>query len=142
MYLNFYGMVAVAAEKKRTTQETERKCKMKITEIKQSKEDAAARVRLAAYCRVSSDSNDQLQSFANQIRYYSGYVKSHPQYEFVDIYADEGTTGTSLEKRDEMNRLIADCRSGRIDRIITKSISRFARNAEELLMTVRMLKEC
>ena len=87
------------------------------------------------------DSEDQLHSFTNQIRYYSTYVQGHPEYTLVDIYADEGITGTSMERRDEMNRLLNDCKGGRIDRILTKSVSRFARNTEELLLSVRMLKE-
>ncbi len=98
-------------------------------------------IRLAAYCRVSSDSADQLHSFATQIRYYKDYEKKHPQYKLVDIYADEGLTGTSLEKRDEQKRLIRDCKKGKIDRVIVKSVSRFARNTQELLAMLRSLKE-
>lgn len=98
-------------------------------------------IRLAAYCRVSSDSADQLHSFATQIRYYKDYEKTHPQYKLVDIYADEGLTGTSLEKRDEQKRLIRDCKKGKIDRVIVKSVSRFARNTQELLAMIRSLKE-
>lgn len=97
-------------------------------------------IRLAAYCRVSSDSEDQLHSFAAQIRYYMDYSKKHPQYKLVDIYADEGLTGTSMEKREELARLFRDCKSGKVDRIIVKSVSRFARNTEELLTALRMLK--
>ena len=67
---------------------------MKITEITTVKQPIATKIRLAAYCRVSSDSTDQLHSFASQIRYYSDYTKKHPEYELVDIYADEGITGT------------------------------------------------
>ena len=65
-------------------------------------------IRLAAYCRVSSDSADQLHSFAAQIRYYKDYERKHPQYKLVDIYADEGLTGTCMDKRDELHRLIKD----------------------------------
>ena len=114
---------------------------MNVTEIKPIEAVSAHRIRLAIYCRVSSDSEEQLHSFANQIRYYSTYTREHPEYELVDIYADEGITGTSMERRDEMNRMLADCKGGRIDRILTKSVSRFARNTEELLLSVRMLKE-
>lgn len=96
--------------------------------------------RLAAYCRVSSDSEDQLHSFAAQYRYYADYEKNHPEVRLVDIYADEGISGTSLKHRDEMNRLISDCEQGKIDRIIVKSVSRFARNTEDLLHTLRLLK--
>lgn len=110
---------------------------MNVTEIKPIEAANTQKIRLAVYCRVSSDFEDQLHSFANQIRYYSAYVRGHPEYELVDIYADEGITGTSLEKRDEMNRLLNDCKGGRIDRILTKNVSRFARNTEELLLRFR-----
>ena len=96
---------------------------------------------LAAYCRVSSDSEDQMHSFATQIRRYSAYAKEHPQYELVDVYADEGLTGTDMNKRDDFLRMLRDCRAGKIDMIITKSVARFARNTIELLETLRMLKE-
>lgn len=100
-----------------------------------------SKIRLAAYCRVSSDSKDQLHSFAAQVKYYSEYVRRNPIYSLVDIYADEGLTGTEVEKRDELNRLLRDCKNGRIDKIIVKSVSRFMRNTEELLVTLRMLKD-
>ena len=134
-------MVVLLLPQKSFADITERKCKMNVTEIKPIEAASVQKIRLAIYCRVSSDSEDQLHSFANQIRYYSTYVQGHPEYTLVDIYADEGLTGTSLEKRDEMNRLLTDCKCGRIDRIIVKSVSRFARNTEELLLSVRMLKE-
>ena len=114
---------------------------MNITEITSTKKQTAERLRLAPYCRVSSDSTDQLHSFAAQIRYYSDYAKKHPEYQLVDIYADEGITGTEMKKRDELNRLITDCRKGKVDRIIVKSVSRLARNTEELLVLLRMCKE-
>ena len=114
---------------------------MRITEITPKIPTKEEKIRLAAYCRVSSDSDDQLHSFAAQVRYYSDYTKRNPKYELVDIYADEGITGTEMEKRDELNRLLRDCKRGKIDRIITKSVSRFARNTEELLVTLRLLKE-
>lgn len=99
------------------------------------------KIRLAPYARVSSNSEDQLHSFAAQIRYYNQYVMEHPEYELVDVYADEGITGTEMKKRGELNRLLNDCKKGKIDRVICKSVSRFARNTEELLITLRMLKE-
>ncbi len=114
---------------------------MNITDITPIKPESNAPIRLAAYCRVSSDSEDQLHSFAAQIRYYKDYERKHPGYKLVDIYADEGITGTSMEKRDEMHRLIRDCKKGLIDRVIAKSISRFARNTQELIATMRMLKD-
>lgn len=119
----------------------ERRKGMNITEITSTKTQAAVRLRLAPYCRVSSDSADQLHSFAAQIRYYSDYAKKHPEYQLVDIYADEGITGTEMKKRDELKRLIADCKKGKVDRIIVKSVSRMARNTEELLVMIRMFKD-
>lgn len=113
---------------------------MQITEITAVKRKSDEPIRLAAYCRVSSNSEDQLRSFAAQVRYYGEYEKKHPEYALVDIYADEGLTGTDMKKRDELNRLIRDCKKGKIDRIIVKSVSRFARNTEELLITLRLLK--
>ncbi len=114
---------------------------MHITEITPKIHQRAEKIRLAPYCRVSSDSADQLHSFAAQIRYYSEYERRNPEYQLVDIYADEGLTGTEMDRRDELNRLLRDCKKGKIDRIIVKSISRFARNTEELLVTLRMLKD-
>lgn len=113
---------------------------MKITEITQVKSEENKKIRLAPYCRVSSDSADQKHSFATQIKYFMDYCKRNPQYELVDIYADEGISGTSMLKRDEFNRMILDCENGKIDRIITKSVSRFARNTEDLLLILRKLK--
>lgn len=113
---------------------------MKSTEIL-IKPNEEAKKRIAAYCRGSTDSMDQKNSFITQIKYYSNYVKTHPQYELVDIYADEGIAGTSMKKRDEFRRMINDCQKGKIDRIVTKSVSRFARNANELISAIRMLKE-
>lgn len=114
---------------------------MNISEITAPKQKAKQIIRLAAYCRVSSNSEDQLHSFAAQIKYYTEYVRENPQYQLVDIYADEGITGTSSKKRDELNRLLNDCKKGRVDRIIVKSVSRFFRNTEELILTLRMLKD-
>ena len=114
---------------------------MNVIEITAEKKTAQETIRLAAYCRVSSDSEDQLHSFAAQIRYYKDYERRHPQYRLVDIYADEGITGTCMDKRDDLHRLIRDCKKGLIDRIIVKSVSRFARNTVDSLTTIRKLKE-
>ena len=97
-------------------------------------------LRVAAYCRVSTDSNDQLNSFAAQQNHYNEYIRSHESWEMVDIYADEGITGTSVAKRDDFQRMLSDCRKGRIDKILVKSISRFARNTTECLESIRELK--
>ena len=96
---------------------------------------------MAAYCRVSTDQEEQLLSYENQVNYYTNYISENPLYEYAGTYADEGISGTNTKKRDEFNRMIADCRAGKIDMIITKSISRFARNTLDCLNYVRELKE-
>lgn len=98
-------------------------------------------LRVAAYCRVSSDSSNQIHSFAAQVRHYTKFIGDHEQMELTDIYADEGITGTKTAKRDDFNRLVADCKKGKIDRVLTKSVSRFARNTMDSLMYARLLKE-
>ena len=104
--------------------------------------NAVKKIRMAAYCRVSSDSEDQLNSFMAQMRYYSDYIRSHDEMTFVDIYADEGITGTSINKRDEFKRMLKDCKNRKIDRILVKSVQRFARNSLECIESVRVLAEC
>ena len=96
-------------------------------------------LRVAAYCRVSSDSADQLHSYAAQIRAYTQAINAHDGWNLVDIYADEGLTGMRMDKREDFNRLMADCRKGKIDKIVVKSISRFARNTRDCLATLREL---
>ncbi|MDO5845213.1 MAG: recombinase family protein, partial [Methanocorpusculum sp.] len=98
------------------------------------------KIRTAAYARVSSDSDEQQNSFLTQMDYYTQYIKDNPTMEFVDLYADEAVTGTKIDKRDEFKRMLEDCRQGRIDCIITKSVSRFARNTFDCISTVRELK--
>lgn len=114
---------------------------MNVIDITPLSREKAEKIRLAAYARVSSKSEEQLHSFAAQVQYYSEYVKDHPEYKLIDIYADEGITGTEISKRRELNRLLRDCKTGKIDRIITKSVSRFARNTEELIAVLRTMKE-
>lgn len=96
-------------------------------------EEKSAMIRCAAYCRVSSDNEDQLNSFMAQTRYYSHIFENSKTEILVDIYADEGVTGTCEDKREEFQRMMKDCRKGKIDRIYTKSISRFARNTRDCL---------
>lgn len=114
---------------------------MKVINITAENKKPKEIIRLAAYCRVSSDSADQLHSFAAQIRYYKDYERKHPQYKLADIYADKGITGTSTRKRDEFNKLMRHCRQGKVDMIITKSVARFARNTVDCLKYTRMLKD-
>ncbi|MBY4973767.1 recombinase family protein [Streptococcus suis] len=99
------------------------------------------KVNVAAYCRVSTDQDEQLSSYENQVNYYRDYISKHEDYELVDIYADEGISATNTKKRDAFNRLIQDCRAGKVDRILVKSISRFARNTLDCIKYVRELKE-
>ena len=96
-------------------------------------------LRVAAYCRVSSDSADQKHSYAAQIRAYTEKIGSHEGWELVDVYADEGLTGTRTERREDFNRMLADCRRGKIDRILVKSLSRFSRNTRDCLSALREL---
>lgn len=96
-------------------------------------------LRVAAYCRVSSDSADQLHSYAAQIRAYTELISGHDGWELVDVYADEGLTGTRMDKREDFNRMLADCRKGKIDKILVKTISRFARNIRDCLASLREL---
>lgn len=97
------------------------------------------KLRCAAYCRVSSNSEDQLHSYTAQVKFYSEMFKDSEIQMLVDIYADEGITGTCENKRPEFQRLIKDCKRGKIDRIYTKSISRFARNTKDCLKNIREL---
>ncbi|WP_345890311.1 recombinase family protein [Streptococcus sp. k-402] len=90
---------------------------------------------------MSTDQDEQLSSYENQVNYYREYILKHEDYELVDIYADEGISATNTKKRDAFNRLIQDCRGGKVDRILVKSISRFARNTLDCIKYVRELKE-
>ena len=96
-----------------------------VTMINAIPEQGNKALRYAAYVRVSSDSDEQLNSYATQISHYTRLFREHSEWQLVDIYADEGITGTSLTKREDFQRMIMDCRLGKIDRIITKSVSRF-----------------
>lgn len=96
--------------------------------------------RVAAYCRVSTDSADQINSFIAQVKYYNDFIKQSGDMTLVDIYADEGITGTCVNKRDEFKRMMKDSKAGKIDRIYVKSVSRFARNSLECIENIRLLK--
>lgn len=98
------------------------------------------KLRVAAYCRVSTEAEEQLNSFENQVSYYTEYINGKPEYEMAGIFADEGISGTSTRKRTEFNRMISECEKGKIDLIIVKSISRFARNTQDCLSYARKLK--
>ncbi len=114
---------------------------MKVTKIAQNSNGQVkySKLRVAAYARVSTDNNDQLVSLETQKSHYESYIKANPAWEFAGLYYDEGITGTKKEKRSELLRMIADCEQGKIDFIVTKSISRFARNTMDCLDLVRKL---
>lgn len=97
--------------------------------------------RVAAYARVSTDHEDQLNSYEAQVDYYTNYIKEHDEWEFVQVYADEGITGTSTKRREGFKAMVSDALAGKIDLVITKSVSRFARNTVDSLSTIRQLKE-
>lgn len=96
-------------------------------------------LRVAAYCRVSTALEEQESSYASQIRSYTELISQHEGWELVDIYADEAASGTKTDKREDFNRLLADCRKGKIDRVLVKSISRFSRNTKDCLAALREL---
>ncbi len=96
---------------------------------------------MAAYCRVSTDQAEQLQSYEAQVQYYTTFIQGHPDYDLAGIYADEGISATNTKKREQFLRMIEYCKAGTIDMIITKSISRFARNTLDCLNYVRLLKD-
>lgn len=102
--------------------------------------DVPEKLRVAAYCRVSTDNEAQAGSYQLQIQYYTEYIQNNPNWIFVGVYADEGLSGTSTKKRVQFRQMIEDCRNGKIDLIITKSISRFARNTLDTLRYMRELK--
>lgn len=98
-------------------------------------------LRVAAYARVSTDKEDQINSLTNQREYFASYIKSNPDWDFAEVYYDEGVTGTQTKKRSGFNRMIEACKAGKIDLILTKEVSRFARNTVDTLEYTRMLKE-
>ena len=103
--------------------------------------ESTQRRRVAAYARVSTDSEEQLTSYEAQVDYYTRYIQSRPDWEFVGVYADEGISATNTKRRESFNRMVQDALDGKIDLIVTKSVSRFARNTVDSLTTVRKLKD-
>lgn len=98
-------------------------------------------LRVVAYCRVSTKMEEQLNSYETQVNYYTDKINSEPKWELVKIFADKGISGTSVKNRDEFNKMIRYCKNGKVDMIITKSISRFARNTVDCLKYIRLLKD-
>lgn len=113
----------------------------KLNPVTHQNLDAKTKRRVAAYARVSTDDEMQLTSYEAQVDYYTKLIKANDEWEFVKVYADEGITGTSLKNRKEFNKMVNDALDDKIDLIITKSVSRFARNTVDALTTIRKLKE-
>ena len=120
----------------------------KITVIPQTKNifsatpiSSVSRRKVAGYARVSTDSDEQYTSYEAQVEYYTNYIKSNPRWEFVGVYTDEGISGLNTKHREGFNQMIADALAGKIELIVTKSVSRFARNTVDSLTTIRKLKE-
>lgn len=108
---------------------------------RQEKDEDKPKLRVAAYCRVSTDSEEQATSYEAQIEHYTEYIQKNPEWELAGIFADEGLSGTDTRKRGEFNRMIEECMAGKINMVITKSISRFARNTLDCLKYIRQLKD-
>lgn len=113
----------------------------KISSLKPEVPLPPKRKRVAAYARVSTDTERLMHSLSAQVSYYSGLIQGNPEWEYAGVYADCGVSGTSIARRAEFQRLLADCEAGGIDIVLTKSISRFARNTLDLLEIIRHLKE-
>lgn len=128
------------AERKKTDGSLALNAAPRLITIPAAEQPKTRKLRVAAYCRVSSDSQDQLNSFAAQNAHYTALISENPDWELVDIYADRGISGTSADKRDDFQRLLADCKRGLIDKVLVKSVSRFARNTQDFLKATRELK--
>ena len=113
----------------------------KYEQLNEERKLITLKKRVAAYCRVSTDNEDQANSFENQQRYFRQYIEHHPDWELYEVFADEGISGTNTKKRKEFNRMIACAQSGDFDLIITKEISRFARNTLDSIYYTRELKK-
>ena len=100
-----------------------------------------ARKRVAAYARVSAETDRTMHSLSSQVSFYNEFIQGNPEWVFAGVYADNFISGTDIERRPEFKRLLADCNAGKIDVILTKSISRFARNTVDLLETVERCVE-
>ena len=117
---------------------SETKVKIILPENNESKiEETEKKLRVAAYCRVSTNSEEQATSYEAQVSYYTNYILQNPKWEMAGIFADDGISATNTKKRDDFNALINACVSGKIDMVLTKSISRFARNTVDSLYHIR-----
>lgn len=105
------------------------------------KQEEQPKLRVAAYCRVSTDTDEQETSYTAQVNHYTEFIQKHPDWKLAGIFADDGISGTNVKKREEFNRMIDECMAGNIDMVITKSISRFARNTLDCLKYIRQLRD-
>lgn len=112
-----------------------------ISRGKKITKEEKPKLKVAAYCRVSTDTTEQETSFTAQVEHYTTYIGLNKDWQFAGIYADEGISGTNMKNREQFIKMIGDCCSGKIDMVITKSVSRFARNTMDCLQSVRLLKE-
>lgn len=112
----------------------------KINPLTKLPNESLQKRRVAAYARVSTEQEEQANSYEAQVDYYTNYINNHPEWQMVDIYTDKGISGTNLKYRDGFNKMIKDARNGLIDLIITKSVSRFARNTLDTISLTRELK--
>ena len=103
--------------------------------------DITTKKRVAGYARVSTDSDEQFTSYEAQVDYYTRFIQSRSDWEFVKVYTDEGISGVNTLHRDGFNEMVADALAGKINLIVTKSVSRFARNTVDSLVTIRKLKD-
>ena len=128
---------------KSTTPREPRKVTIIPAALKQVEPGRAAnqKLRVTAYCRVSTDSEEQINSYKNQLAYYTEKINSKTEWKFAGVYAVEGITGTSMKHREDFKRMLRACREGRIDLILCKSVSRFGRNSVDVLRTIRTLRE-
>lgn len=110
--------------------------------IQKQQKDSRKTIRVAAYCRVSTEHEEQIGSFRNQVEYYTNLINENPDWEMAGIFADEGISGTGTRKRPGFQKMIQACLDGKVDRVITKSISRFARNTADCLWYSRKLRDC
>ena len=111
------------------------------SQIKEKRDSEKRKVRVAAYCRVSTEHEEQIGSFKNQVEYYTNLINHNEDWECAGIFADEGISGTGTKKREGFQKMIQACRDGKVDRVITKSISRFARNTADCLRYSRELRD-
>lgn len=111
------------------------------SKAKTDTKNVTSKRKVAGYARVSTDQDEQFSSFTAQVEYYTKYIENNPMWQMVEVYTDEGISGTNTKKREGFNRMIEDALAGKIDLIVTKSISRFARNTVDTLTTIRKLKD-